>query len=402
MNTIKMKYISILCYITVAILFTSCSHQSANDHAHDDDDHLESKDEHEEKEGVHLTSKQVDAMDIQFGNLSQIKIKDFVRATGVLGLPPNALTSVNAQSAGYIRHSSKLVEGDFVKKGTILAYLENPEFIQHQQKYLELKAEITFERQELERQKELLTANAGIEKKVQQLEARVAVKVAQQKGLEKQLRYLGIDVTKLTIDNIKDKVPIYARMSGYITSVGLHNGLYATPQTVLMEIADDQHLHLELDVFEKDIARVKVGQTINYSIPAFGNRVYEGEVHVIGREFNERNKTVRVHGHLEKDRPKFIKDLFVDAKVWLNNETVKALPNKAIIRDGSSSYIYMVGEQEEDEIQFERINVIMGATDGEFTAIKFIDDLPEGKKVVIKGAYYIYAQSKSGELEHSH
>ena len=403
MTYIKMRYKFIIYYLAIMIANIACSHQDADEHSHDENHkhETEMKEEHGE-EGVHLTNKQIDAMDIQFGDFHHIKIRDFVQATGVIGLPPNALTSVNAQSSGYIRQSSKLVEGDFVKRGAILAYLENPEFIQYQQKYLELKAEVTFEQYELARQKSLMKANAGIEKKVQELEARVAVKQAQQKGLGKQLRYIGIDETKLTIDNIKERVPIHAPMSGYITSVSLHNGLYATPQKVLMEIADDKHLHLELDVFEKDIAKIEVGQKINYSIPAYGSQTFTGEIHVIGREFNESNKTVRVHGHLEKEKPKFIKDLFVDAKIWLNNETVPALPNKAIIQEGSSSYIYIVGNQGEDEMEFEKINVITGATDGSFTSIKLLDEFPKTKKIVLKGAYYIFAQSKSGELEHSH
>ena len=52
------------------------------------------------------------------------------------------------------------------------------------------------------------------------------------------------------------------------------------------------------------------------------------------------------------------------------------------------------------EIQFEKINVLPGSTDNGFTAIKLLDTIPEGMKIVTKGAYYVNAQSKAGELEH--
>ena len=192
-------------------------------------------------------------------------------------------------------------------------------------------------------------------------------------------------------------------MSGYITTINMHNGMYVTPKEELMEIVSEDHLHLELDVFEKDIAMVKMGQRISYSIPALGNTVYDGEVLVIGKEFNTENKTVRIHGHLEKERPRFIKDLFIEAKIWLTDQTVQALPEKAVIKDGASSYIYVANDQQGgEEVKFEKVMVIPGVTDKGFTAVELIGEIPEGMKIVTEGAFFVYAQSKAGELEHEH
>jgi len=192
-------------------------------------------------------------------------------------------------------------------------------------------------------------------------------------------------------------------MSGYITSVKMHNGMYVTPELELMEIVNANHLHLELDIFEKDIANIKADQKISYIVPALGNTVYDGEVHVIGKEFNTENKTVRIHGHLEKKQPKFIKDLFVEAKIWLNDQTVQALPEKAIIKDGAFSYIYVANDKmDKEELKFEQLMVIPGTTDKGFTSVQLIDKIPDGMKIVTEGAYYVYAQSKAGELAHEH
>ena len=179
--------------------------------------------------------------------------------------------------------------------------------------------------------------------------------------------------------------------------------MYVEPNVELMEIVNEEHLHLELDVFEKDLAQVVEGQRISYTVPALGNTMYEGEVHVIGKEFNTENKTVRMHGHLEKERPRFIKDLFIEAKIWLNDQTVQALPEKAIIKDGASSYIYIADNQQKgEEVKFEQVMVIPGTTDKGYTAVKLINEIPEGMKIVTDGSYYVYAQSKAGELEHEH
>lgn len=425
MNFIN-KSILIICSVAAMLLLFSCGHEhtegDGHDHGNETAEHSEedghnhgaAKEEHSEDDGhghgeeheegeIHLTKEQIKTMNIKFGDFSKIKINDYVSATGTLGLPPNALTSVSAKASGFIKNSNKYVEGSYVKKGIIMAYLENPEFIQHQQEYLEIAAELVFDQQELARQKTLVESNAGIEKNVQKFQSEVNRKTATLKGIAKQLAYLGINVTDLSPDNIVERIPIYSPMAGYITSIKMHNGMYVTPELELMEIVNENHLHLELDVFENDIANIKEEQQISYTVPALGNQVYKGEVHIIGKEFNTENKTVRIHGHLEKERPKFIKDLFVEAKIWLNDQTVQALPEKAIIKDGASSYIYVANDQtEEEELKFEQIMVIPSTTDKGFTAVKLINEIPEGMKIVTDGAYYVYAQSKAGELEHEH
>lgn len=412
-----MKYINqsflFVCSVLMILLLVACGHDHTEEDGHNHDSETvahseedghghEGEEEHEEGE-IHLSKEQVETMNIQFGDFSKIKINDYIKATGTLGLPPNALTSVSAKANGFIQNSKKYVEGSYVKKGALMAYLENPDFIQQQQAYLEVAAELVYDRQELSRQQTLLAAEAGVERNVQKLAAEVAMKTATAKGIAKQLSYLGINVNDLTTENIIQRIPIYAPMSGYITSIKMHNGMYVTPDLELMEIVDENHLHLELDIFEKDIANIKEEQRISYTVPALGNTVYEGEVHIIGKEFNTENKTVRIHGHLEKERPKFIKDLFLEAKIWLTDQTVNALPEGAIIKDGASSYIYITNSQStEEELKFEAVRVIVGTTDNGFTSVKLIDAIPEGMNIVTEGAYYVYAQSKAGELEHEH
>ncbi|MEZ5057114.1 MAG: efflux RND transporter periplasmic adaptor subunit [Saprospiraceae bacterium] len=404
------SYIILFFSLALILTFFACGHSHADGDGHD---HDHASEQHSEDDGhghgedhaegeIHLTKEQIETMNIQFGDFSQVKINDFIKATGTLDLPPNAYAAVSGRADGFIRGFKKYVEGSYIKKGAVIGYLENPDFIQKQQIYLEVQSELTFLNQELARQQKLVTANAGVEKKLQQLQSEVNVKTATLKGIAKQLAYLGISSANLTPDNITESIAIISPMSGYITSVNMHNGMYVTPQVELLEIVDENHLHLELDVFEKDIANVKVGQTISYTVPALGNEVFDADVYIIGKEFNTQNKTVRIHGHLEKKRPKFIKELFVEAKIWLNDQTVQALPEKAIIKDGDFSYIYVANDNADDEIKFEQIKVIPSNSDNGFTAVKLIDQIPAGMKVVTNGAYYVFAQSKAGELSHEH
>ena len=410
MNYIKYT-ISIITIICVVVL-SSCGHKHTEGDGHnhgseetthsDDDGHNHGGEEHQE-EGLHLSKAQAETIGLEFGSLSSIKVNDFVKATGTLGLPPNALSSVSAKTNGIIKGTKKFVEGNYIKKGAVIAYLENPDFIVTQQDYLEAKAQLNLKRLEVERQKTLVESNAGVTKNLQNAQAEVAVLEAKTQGLAKQLSFLGISTSNLSPSTIKQQVAIAAPMSGFISQINFHNGMYAQSSVSLMDIISSEHLHLELDVFEKDIANIKKGQKISYTVPALGQTIYYGTVDVIGKEFNPNSKTIRIHGHLDGTKPTFLKDLFINAKIYLNDVESSALPENAIIKDGGNSYIYVANEKANDDaIEFEKIAIIIGATDNGFTAIKLIDTIPDGMQIVTKGAFYVYAQSKAGELEHEH
>ncbi|MCR9066448.1 MAG: efflux RND transporter periplasmic adaptor subunit [Cytophagales bacterium] len=402
------KFIITVFMLAISMVLTSCGSKKNQDSDTNQEvgkatQTEEEGDNHSSGEGIHLTKEQANTIGLELGDLSTIKINDFVNATGSLGLPPNALSSVSAKTNGIIIGTKKFVEGDYIKKGAIIAYLENTEFIITQQDYLEARAQLNLKLLEAERQRSLVQSNAGVIKNLQNAQAEVAVLEAKTQGLAKQLSFLGISTSDLTPNKIRQQIAIVAPMSGYISKINFHNGMYAQSSVSLMDIISSEHLHLELDVFEKDIASIKKGQKISYTVPALGQTIYYGRVDVIGKEFNSDTKTVRVHGHLDGIKPLFLKDLFLNAKIFLTNVESSALPENAIIKDGANSFIYVANEKANDnEIEFVKINIIQGSTENGYTAVKLIDDIPEGMKIVIKGAYYVYAQSKAGELEHEH
>lgn len=407
----NIKYIIAILTLALSMVLASCDNKTNQEseinqegekttHTKDDGDN-HSSEEGNHEEGIHLTKEQANTIGLEFGDLSTIKINDFVHATGSLGLPPNALSSVSVKANGILKSTKKYVEGNYIKKGDVIAYLENTEFIITQQDYLEAKAQLHLKKLEVERQNSLVESNAGVMKNLQNAQAEVAILEAKTQGLSKQLSFLGISTASLTPSTIRQQIAVVAPTGGYISKINFHNGMYAQSSVSLMEIISSEHLHLELDVFEKDIASIKKGQKISYLVPALGQTIYYGSVDVIGKEFNSASKTVRVHGHLDGVKPQFLKDLFLNAKIFLTNVETTALPEKAIIKDGESSYVYVAHNQKDAaEIQFEKINVLTGSTDNGFTAIKLLNTIPEGMKIVTKGAYYVNAQSKAGELAH--
>ncbi len=384
-------------------MFYTCAPSPQTDEGHEDE-HAEAEAGHDvhQEEGVHLSPEQIAAMDIRFGTPSEVKLNDYLSATGTLGLPPNAYVSVSARASGFVRNVANYVEGDFVQRGAVLGYLENPDFIDLQQRFLEVRAELNYLKQELVRQQQLYADSAGVLSTVQQLESQVAARIATLAGLEERLQYLGIQPRNVSPERISQRITLFAPRSGFITKISLHDGMYVEPSTQLMELIDEDHLHLELDVFERDIAKVEKGQRVTYRIPSLGNEAYEAEIHVIGKEFNEENKTVRVHAHLQGEQPPFIRDRFAEVRIWLDDATVTAIPESALVREGELHYVYAVDSSGVGALAFTPLRVNPGVTEAGFTAIRFVDPLPAGARLVTEGAYFVQAQAMASDLAHEH
>lgn len=208
-------------------------------------------------------------------------------------------------------------------------------------------------------------------------------------------------------------------MSGYITKLSVHNGEFANQERELYELADPRHMHLELNVFEKDVSKVKIGQPIRFTVPSVGPKVYEGEVYLVGKSFDQDNKTVKVHGHIAGEHESFIRGMYVEAKIYTGDQQVQALPEEAIVEDEGKSYIFILTKdehaqeeehgheepaeaEEEHGTSFRRIQVVTGGKDQGYVQIKQAPDLPEGAEIVTKGAYYLFSEMKKGAGGHHH
>lgn len=388
-------------------------HDEDDTHAHDDDadgahDHHEEEGHaHEGEEGhsdeVHLSLEQIQAIGLQTGPLQYIKTGGFIKANGVLDLPPDEYAAVTAPAAGYVKRTQgEYLIGSYVRRGTVLATLEHPDYIQMQQDYLEVLARLNYQQQEIERQRTLNEAEAGALKAYQSAEAEYKVLQARREGLRQKLRYLGLSVDQIEQGKILPTIALRAPISGYITALNIHRGKYIVPEHPVYEIVNNEHVHLELDVFEKDIARVRKGQRISFTVPSLGGEIFKGHVKLVGKSFDMENKTVRVHGHIEGKHPEFIRGLYLEAKIWTDEETVAALPEEAIVQEEGMYYIFVKMEATGNEVAFAKVPVRIGARDGKMVAITPLEALPENAEIVTGGTFYLYASQNKGEHDHNH
>jgi len=394
----KLLYSIAFVYITC---MSGCTRESRN----------EPEDHHEEENIVGLSSGQYQSAGITLGKVEKKNISTTLQVNGLLDVPPQNLVTVSAMMGGFIK-STKLLQGMRVKKGEGIVTIQNPEFIQLQQDYLDNKSKLLFAEQEYQREEELARNNISAKKTLQQVTANYQSLKAIHDGLLEKLSILGINPTTVEDGSIKSTVSIVSPISGYVTEVYINIGKYVNPQDLICEIVDTDHLHAELSVFEQDIMKVKEGQKIKLQLVNENDITRPATVYLINKKINE-DRTVRVHAHLDKEDRNLLPNTYLKALIEVTDQLTTALPEEAIVSYGDKDYIFLKSEEhkheppsakQEEEFVFKAIEVKKGGSQNGYTAV----ELPEGfdtenSEIVIKGAYTLLSiMNNTEEGEHSH
>lgn len=325
--------------------------------------------------------------------LGAIQDKSFpitVKTTGMIDVPPENRAVVNATMGGYIKTTPLLI-GDVVRKGQALVTIENPDFISLQQEYMEVHEQLTYLQAEFERQKTMNAENITSQKSFLQAESAYKTTKARHNGLSKQLQMLQLSPASVEAGNIRSVVTIYAPISGSITKVLVTRGTYVSPATAILEIIDNDHIHLELSVFEKDIMKLKKGQEIDFKIPESSTETYKAKVHLIGTAI-EANRTIKVHGHLENEEGvNFLTGMFVEASIITESAFAKALPEKAIVAVDDLFYALQLDQETEQGFYFNPLQMdVENIYDG-FVSIKNTNEI-ERSSFLIDGAFNLMSE----------
>jgi cobalt-zinc-cadmium efflux system membrane fusion protein len=321
-----------------------------------------------------------------------------VQANGSVEVPPQNRVSITAIMGGYVQTVAVLA-GERVAAGAVVATLRSPEYLTLQQNYLQSKAKVRFLAEDLERQRILDVEDVGAKRKLQQARADYATEQAALRTTAAQLRLLGISVSRLdATGQLVQSVPLTTPIAGYVKAVNINPGQFVNPQDVLVEVLNRDDLHLELKVFEKDVAKVQVGQKILFKIQN-ANRDEEltARVFLVGKAFDDDARTVRVHAHLEPERRDLLPGQFVAARIQTAGARVRTLPEGALIQAGDLSYIFRRVSQDSGRTTFRRVRVRAGQPQHGDVAVTVFDPLPDTTQLVRKGAYFLDAELRKGE-----
>jgi len=339
---------------------------------------------------VGLSDAQIKAIDLKLGVIEKKQLNVTLKANGNLKVPNNNKGNATSMYAGVIK-SIQIETGSFVKKGQTLATIASPQFIQIQEEYLSISNKIIFGEQELESE----LNNLKVKKS----------------ALRQQLMLMGIDSDGLTAENMKSSIAVKSPLTGTISQIFSKIGSYVDVSAPLAEIVNNDALHLDLYIFEKDLPHIKVGQTIHFTLTNNPVQDYIARVYSIGTAFENESKTIQVHCYVNGNKTGLIDGMNITAMVSLDNISVPAVPNGAILDTEGKSFIYIETKKQTHEAQdtahpiamkFEKTEIVKGVSSLGYTGITLLNDLPQNTKIVTKGAFFINAKMTNSGEAHEH
>ena len=347
---------------------------------------------------VKVSPAQEKAAGIALGTFGRQNMTTEVQANGSVEVPPQNRVSVTAVLGGYVQ-TVLVLPGEHVRAGATLATLRSPEYLTLQQNYLQSKAKVRFLAEDLERQRILDVEDVGAKRKLQLARADYATEQAALRATAAQLRLLGLSVAHLdATGQIVPSVPLTTPIAGFVKAVNINPGQYVSPQDVLVEVLNRDDLHLELKVFEKDVAQVHPGQKILFKVQNAGrDEELTARVFLVGKAFDDDARTVRVHAHLDPERSDLLPGQYVAARIQTAGARVRTLPEAALIQAGELSYIFQRVGTDSGRAVFRRVKVRAGQPQHGDVAVTVLDQLPDTTRLVRRGAYFLDAELRKGE-----
>lgn len=337
---------------------------------------------------VKLTSAQIANAEIKTAAMVEKEISATLKLNGKIDVPPQNLISVSVPLGGYLK-STEMLPGKIVRKGQILAVLEDQQYVRLQQDYLLAKVKLKVVEGEYLRQKELNASKAASDKIVQIAEGEYKNAKINLKALEENLELIGIQPKKLDETKISKRITITSPINGYVSKVNANIGKYLTPSEVLFELVNVSDIHLNVSVFEKDLAALAIGQkviTYNNSNPT---KKYETEIILIGHSLSA-DKNTEVHCHFKKYDKSLVPGMYMNAEVELKNKSAQTISENAILRYANQDYVFI----QVNKTNFEMLPVKVGAKENGLVEIENYPNV-NNFPIVVNGAYSLLMKLKN-------
>lgn len=341
---------------------------------------------------VSLSAEQLKNAEIATGPAEKSAIAGTLHLNGAIDVPPQNMVSVSFPLGGYLK-STKLLPGMQVRKGEVLAVMEDAQFISLQQEYLIVQSKLELAKAEYLRQQDLNAGKASSDKVFQQAKSEYETQRITLRALAEKLRLIGLEPERLTEDKISRTINVHSPISGYVSKVDVNIGKYTAPTDVLFELVNTEDIHLALTVFEKDVAKLAIGQKVMAYTNDQPEKKYAAEIILISKDLDE-NRAAEVHCHFERYDKSLLPGMYMNAEVAVKNENAWLVPEGAVVRWQNQHFVFVA--KGEGQFNMEKVDIGI-AQDGKQQI--FPESDLSGKTLALKNAYSLLMKMKNSAEE---
>lgn len=338
---------------------------------------------------IQLSNEQIKNAGLVVGNPEERTVKGILQLQGTVTVPPKSVVSVSIPLGGYIKKTD-LMAGMHVRKGQLLAVVEDMQYIQLQQDYLTAKEKFQLAKSEYDRQKELNAKKASSDKLYEQTATEMQTQRIYMSSLAQKLSLLGINVKTLSASNISKTVSIVSPINGVVSKVNVNVGKYIAPTDMLFELMEMSDIVLVINAFEKDVHLLSVGQTVSAFTNANPSKRFPAKIAYINRSLND-DRAAEVICKVNQYDNALIPGLFINAEAEFENEKAITVPEDAVVRWQGKFFVFALSGNN----QYKMAAVEPGTTTDGFRQIKS-SAIDKSSKIVIKNAYTLLMTFMNG------
>jgi cobalt-zinc-cadmium efflux system membrane fusion protein len=275
--------------------------------------------------------------------------------------------------------------GDKVAKGAPLAIIDSPDLGQAKSDVDKAQADLTAAEHELQRQKELVEAQAGAKRDLEQAQDNQAKAHAEVERARDRLKLLHGE------EGSGERFTLRAPIAGEVIARNLHSGIEVSGQYAngaaaeLFTVGSTDVVWLWADLFEMDSAAVQKGAQLAAQVPAYPKRDFTGRVDWISPALDPATRTARVRCVLPNPRGELKPEMYATVKIATNDHRALALPRSAVLHLGEQTIVFIQsGKTESGLVRFQRRTVHVDEN-AAGDLLPVLDGLQRGDIVVITG-----------------
>jgi Cu(I)/Ag(I) efflux system membrane fusion protein len=336
---------------------------------------------------VDLTPERVQLIGMRTAPVTREALGGELRTVGVVAASERGFAQITTRFAGWIQTLLVSETGERVRRGQALATIYSPDVLRAEQ--------------------ELLVAagwSTGADGKPARAEAHGGDGLA---GLaanaRRRLELLGISAQEidevLRTGKAVEAIAIRSPAEGYVVGKNAVAGVAVQPGTVLFEVADLSQIWVTAEVYEQDIARIRVGQTARLELSAFPGETHAGRVRFIYPLLDAANRTLRVRlefkNRSDRNGPRLRPGMYGTVYLKLPATTGLTVPAEAVVDTGETHYLFVAKEGGHFEPRLlkvgsrvrDRIEILSGVAEGEtvVTTGNFLIDSESRLRAAIEG-----------------
>lgn len=387
-------------FSVLILLFLLCSCKKPTTEVASTEEHQHEHDDHEEISGVEVDKERLELIGLKTEKLKHKVVSQYINATAEIQFNANKLFHIGPRIQG------RVIEifadfGDEVIEGQKLAVLDSIELGEARSLFLMAKTKIEVAQANYEREKGLWKKKISSEKEMLDAKGEYFMAKAEFEAAESKLHLLGLseDDIQSIISQLHshEHFPLLSPYKGTVIEKHITLGEMTNPEETLFTIANLDILWIILDIYEKDLAKIVLGQDVEINVSTYPDNEFNGRITYISNVVEEATRTVKVRVEIDNNKRMLKPGMFATAKIVTGKpEEIFTVPLSAIQRLQDKEVVFV----DRGKNLFECCTVKTGR---EFeTDIEILEGVKEGEQVVIEGAFYLKSELLKETLGEGH